>query len=120
MIERGPIAVLELYLPDGSCLRREFEDEGLPAWLMGPRPEWLIGATKTWEHPQEPVVFRAHVLEGFEDRAREAMEQPAVPVPPVEEDPTGEEANDYTLAPGTTELPKFKGRRGRRSRLGGP
>jgi len=76
----APVLRVEFTLADGTLLEHEWTLEdtmffagGLPAWLRSP-PEWLEGAHRVWDRPQDPLVFRGRVLAGHERDAQRLVE----------------------------------------------
>lgn len=70
-----PVVRVELTLADGTLLARDWtmvEQEDLTrlrSRMDGP-PEWLTDQRRVWDHPQDPVTFKARVREGHEAEAR--------------------------------------------------
>jgi hypothetical protein len=64
-----PVVRVELYLPSGEMLARE--------WTIGEKPpevemqSWMTNARRSWDHPQDPITDKADVPEDRTDEARD-------------------------------------------------
>lgn len=62
-----PVVRVELSLADGSTLVREWSiNDNPPEVEMQP---WMVGPSRAWPHPQDPITFKAKVLSGDTETA---------------------------------------------------
>ena len=76
-----PMVKIELALPDGTKLEKDFsyrqmENGEFPQLKVlqeeGP-PEWWTEPSRVWDRPQDPITFRGKVAAGHEAEAREFL-----------------------------------------------
>lgn len=71
MSSNEPLCRFEFHLTNGETLIKEFFmlAEASSSNLESP-PEWLVNISRSWPHPQDPVVLSGDVREGCDDEAR--------------------------------------------------
>jgi hypothetical protein len=73
MVEVGPVLKYALRCADGTVIEREYAWHELPDGGMMEPPPWLENPKRTWDHPQDPILFEGDVKPGFEQVAREVL-----------------------------------------------
>lgn len=76
-----PVGRLIITFPDGSLWEREWTMKTIgespsfiaPGGGAQPIPDYLQNASKRWDHPWDPIIFRAEVKPGREAEARDAL-----------------------------------------------
>jgi hypothetical protein len=62
---------VEVTFPDGEVRSQGWNMELAPTIDVNELLPWVTGQRKAWDHPQDPITFKADVKPGCEEEVRE-------------------------------------------------
>jgi hypothetical protein len=70
---KRPVVELRLVFADDSQDSRFWRMDDSPPKDFD-QPEWMIEPRRSWQHPQDPIIFSCLVAEGREEEARDWLD----------------------------------------------
>lgn len=65
-----PLIRVELTLPDGEVLERDWKMTDVPKPDLDALRPWVDNPRKAWDHPQDPITFKGDVKPEHVDDVR--------------------------------------------------
>lgn len=69
----SPVVELRLVFPDDTQESRFWGIDDHPPKEFG-QPDWMIEPRRSWQHPQDPIIFSARVEFGRTEEARKWLD----------------------------------------------